>query len=102
MQAASPGLSPEVRLDPAAEVAPAPSIRRNSCRRRRGVSPRKAAWRAGCSVTSRTRPSPLNESSTMKRMFVLSVLAIARDHNLRGEASGGKYPRGPLNIFVAE
>jgi FtsP/CotA-like multicopper oxidase with cupredoxin domain len=26
-------------------------------------------------------------------------LSVAHDHNLRGEASSGKYPRGPLTVF---
>jgi FtsP/CotA-like multicopper oxidase with cupredoxin domain len=29
-------------------------------------------------------------------------LSIAHDHNLRGETSGGKYPRGPLIVFAIE
>ncbi len=29
-------------------------------------------------------------------------LSIAHDHNLRGETSGGKYPRGPLTVFAIE
>ena len=29
-------------------------------------------------------------------------LSIAHDHNLRGEASSGKYPRGPLTVFKVE
>ena len=29
-------------------------------------------------------------------------LSIAHDHNLRGEASSGKYPRGPLTVFQVE
>jgi FtsP/CotA-like multicopper oxidase with cupredoxin domain len=29
-------------------------------------------------------------------------ISIAHDHNLRGETSGGKYPRGPLTIFQVE
>jgi FtsP/CotA-like multicopper oxidase with cupredoxin domain len=29
-------------------------------------------------------------------------LSVAHDHNLRGQASGGKYPRGPLTVFAVE
>jgi FtsP/CotA-like multicopper oxidase with cupredoxin domain len=29
-------------------------------------------------------------------------LSIAHDHNLRAQASGGKYPRGPLTVFMVE
>jgi FtsP/CotA-like multicopper oxidase with cupredoxin domain len=29
-------------------------------------------------------------------------LSIAHDHNLRGETSAGKYPRGPLTVFSIE
>lgn len=29
-------------------------------------------------------------------------LSVAHDHNLRGQASGGKYPRGPLTVFMVE
>jgi len=29
-------------------------------------------------------------------------LSIAHDHNLRGESSGGKYPKGPLTVFQVE
>ncbi|HZN93096.1 MAG TPA: multicopper oxidase domain-containing protein [Myxococcales bacterium] len=29
-------------------------------------------------------------------------LSIAHDHNLRGETSAGKYPRGPLVVFAVE
>ena len=29
-------------------------------------------------------------------------LSIAHDHNLRGEASAGKYPRGPLTVFAIQ
>jgi hypothetical protein len=29
-------------------------------------------------------------------------LSIAHDHNLHGETSGGKYPRGPLVVFAVE
>lgn len=29
-------------------------------------------------------------------------LSIAHDHNLRGETSAGKYPKGPLTVFSAE
>lgn len=29
-------------------------------------------------------------------------LSIAHDHNLRGETSAGKYPRGPLTVFAIE
>jgi FtsP/CotA-like multicopper oxidase with cupredoxin domain len=27
-------------------------------------------------------------------------ISIAHDHNLRGEASGGQYPKGPLTVFI--
>jgi FtsP/CotA-like multicopper oxidase with cupredoxin domain len=29
-------------------------------------------------------------------------LSVAHDHNLRGQASSGKYPRGPLTVFAVE
>ena len=27
-------------------------------------------------------------------------ISIAHDHHLRGEASNGQYPKGPLTVFI--
>lgn len=29
-------------------------------------------------------------------------ISIAHDHNLRGEASNGQYPKGPLTVFIVK
>jgi hypothetical protein len=29
-------------------------------------------------------------------------ISIAHDHNLRAETSNGKYPQGPLTVFIVQ
>jgi FtsP/CotA-like multicopper oxidase with cupredoxin domain len=64
-------------------------------------------WKDTLPFTSGERYDVLVPINTKKDAICVSCrlgkgVSIAHDHNLRAQTSGGKYPRGPLTIFVVE
>jgi FtsP/CotA-like multicopper oxidase with cupredoxin domain len=64
-------------------------------------------WKDTLPITSGERVDVLVPIKDKKDKVCMSCglgkgLSIAHDHNLRGETSAGKYPRGPLTVFSVE
>jgi FtsP/CotA-like multicopper oxidase with cupredoxin domain len=64
-------------------------------------------WKDTLPITSGERVDVLIPVKDKKDKICMSCglgkgLSIAHDHNLRGETSAGKYPRGPLTVFSVE
>jgi FtsP/CotA-like multicopper oxidase with cupredoxin domain len=64
-------------------------------------------WKDTLPIVSGERYDVLVPIAMKKDAICLSCrlgkgISVAHDHNLRGETSGGKYPRGPLTVFIVE
>src|SRR5207248_656137 len=64
-------------------------------------------WKDTLPIVSGEKYDVLVKINTKKDAICVSCrlgkgLSIAHDHNLHGQASGGKYPRGPLTVFTVE